>query len=69
MVDLPGYIAPQGFESESNEEGVTPKLFDMLALPKGASIYYISPEATKLFHPKGGYNLVSSIKSRMIFLL
>ena len=53
MVDLPGYIAPQGFESESDEEGVVPKFIDMLAFPKGASIHYISAEATKLFFPKG----------------
>ena len=29
------------------------------------SIYYISPELTKLFRPKEGKNLVSAINSRM----
>ena len=66
-VDLTGGVVPQGFASESDKEDVPPELFDMSALPEGASIYYISPEATKLFHLKEGQNVVSTINSRMIF--
>ena len=38
------------------------KLFDMSALSEGTSIYYISHEETKLFHPKEVQNMVSAIK-------
>ena len=38
-----------------------PKFFDMSSLSEGTSIYYISPEETKLFHPKEVQNVVSSI--------
>ena len=51
-VDLPGYVSTQVSASESDKENVTPKLFEMSALPEGSSIYYIFTEATKLFHPK-----------------
>ena len=51
-VDLPGGVAPQGFSSESDEEGVMPKFFDMSALTEGKIIYYTSPESTNMFHPK-----------------
>ena len=41
MFDLPGDVAPQGFAYKSDKEDITPKLFDMTALPEGSSIYYI----------------------------
>ena len=39
----------------------------MSSLPEGESIYYISPETTKLFHPNEGQNVVRAIKSHMGF--
>ena len=42
-----------------------PKLFDISALPEGTSIYYISPEETRMFHPKEEQNVVIAIKIRM----
>ena len=62
MVDLPGDVAPQGFASKSDKEDVTPKLFDISEILEGTSIYYISHEETKLFHPKEVQNMVSAIK-------
>ena len=37
----------------------------MSALPEVTSIYYISPEETNIFNPKGGQNVVSAINIRM----
>ena len=65
MADIPGDVPLQDFASESDEEDITPKLFDMSELTEGASIYYIFPGATKLFHPKEGQNLVIAIKIRV----
>ena len=67
-VDLPGDDTPQGFVSYSDEEDITPKLFDMSSLPEGKSIYYISPEKN-LFLPKEVQNLVIVINTQMIFFL
>ena len=39
-----------------------PKLFDISALLEGTSIYYISPEETKLFYPRDGRDVVITIK-------
>ena len=64
-VDLPGDDAPQGFVSYSDEEEVTPELFDMSALPEGTIIYYILPEEPKLFLPKEVQNVVIAIKILM----
>ena len=64
-VDLPGNDALQGFFSYSNEEVVTPELFDMSALPEGMSIYYIPPEETNMFHPKEVLNVVNAINIQM----
>ena len=36
-----------------------PKIFDILSLPEGTSMYYISPEVTNLFHPKESQNMIS----------
>ena len=43
-VDIPSDVAPQGFASKSDEEGVMTKLFHMSVLPEDMSIYYIYPE-------------------------
>ena len=48
-VGISGDVAPQGFASNIDEEDITPKFFDMSELPEEANIYYILPEATKLF--------------------
>ena len=51
-VDIPGDDVPKLFVSWSYEEVITSKLFDISALPEETSIYYISPEETKLFYLK-----------------
>ena len=61
-VDISGDDASQGFLSYSNKEEVTPKLFDMSALPEVTSIYYIYSEENKLFHSKEIQNLDSATK-------
>ena len=65
--DLPGYNALQVFVFYSDEEEVTTKLFDILSLLEGTSIYFIYSEETKLFHPKEVQNVVSKINIRMGF--
>ena len=66
-VDLPGGVSTQGFAYNNYEEYIIPEIFVMSALPEEVSIYYILPEAMKLFHPKEDQNMVSAIKSRMFF--
>ena len=66
-VDLIGGVASQGFSYENYEENITSKFFCMSALPEGGSIYYILPEAMKLFHLKEGQNMVSRIQIQMVF--
>ena len=51
-VDFTGYVVTKGFSSKRDKEGVIPKFFDISILSEGNSLYYSSPEATNLFHPK-----------------
>ena len=59
IVVIPGDDELQGFVSQSDKEDVMPKIFDILSLPEGTSMYYISPEVTNLFHPKESQNMIS----------
>ena len=66
-VNIPENVATQGFVYKSDREDNTPKFIDMSALPEGASIYYISSEATNLFHSKEVQNVVRAIKIQLEF--
>ena len=62
--NLPGDVTPDGYDGNDDDDDAD-DIFDTSELPEGASIYYVSSEAKKLFNPREGQNVISAIQERM----